>query len=199
MKFLNVSFVVCFAMFLLCNCKEGHLQKVDKEVMRDKEKLPTESRQEINYDSSVLQISQNFKAETYDALFSDSLFMGIYKNPSLYLKKTIEFLSQDKFNNAEKKISICLMQGLSLDDYLQLFSEAEDLFRQKKIDESLLVWVINPNFSDRHILVRNYRNDKVINLLTFIKSDPSISLISKNIIENILSGKLSPFLTDNRQ
>ena len=162
--------------------------------------LSNTNYQKQSFDSLILVIEQNHKGSvTYDDLFKIPEFIDIYEHSSFYLKDVINFLMQKQFNIQEKRICICSMQRLDLDSYIQLCKACKAQFDNRKISESLLNWTINPDFSRRFVIARNYREKNVINFLMSLKKDTTISAGLKKSVDDILSGKYFEFIKESGQ
>ena len=82
------------------------------------------------------------------------------------------------------------MQQASLENYIKVVNQCKELFDSGKIAEDILEWAVIPNFSNRHLLVRNFENANVKRFLIDMQYDKRISLRFKENIGNILSGTL---------
>lgn len=144
----------------------------------------------VGYDTTILLIEKKaVNNVSWDELFGIKEFTDVYEHSPFYIDNAIEFLGREEFTTAQKKISINSMQRAKLEDYVRLCEECKSLYDNGKIPEEILKWAINPNFSNKHLIVRNYENAGVIKLLSSVKNDPKVSDEFKKSIEKILNGK----------
>jgi hypothetical protein len=144
----------------------------------------------VGYDTTILLIEKKaVNNVSWDELFSIKEFINLYEHSSLYIDNAIEFLGREEFTSVQKKISINSMQQANLEDYVRLCEECKSLYDSGKMPEEILNWAINPNFSNKHLIVRNYENAIVIKLLNSLKDDTKVSDGFKKSIEKILNGK----------
>ena len=136
--------------------------------------------------------------ETYDALFHYPSFKHIYENSSYYKDDAIEYLKDKTKDNISKEISICAMQRLPLVDYIELSEGCKKLYDEKYIDESVLSWEINSNFSNQKPVVMNYENKRVQLFLNEILNDNLVSSSLKSMVISIKNGQLYNFLRDSK-
>lgn len=144
----------------------------------------------VGYDTTILLIEKKaVNNVSWDELFGIKEFTDLYEHSTFYINDAIKFLGREEFTPAQKKISINSMQRAKLEDYLKLCDECKFLFDIGKVSEDILKWTITPNFSNRHLIVRNYENAKVVEFLNSVKIDTKVSEEFKKSIEKILSGK----------
>jgi hypothetical protein len=156
----------------------------------DKLMIMDSNYKKSGYDTTILVIERKaVNNVSWDELFGIKEFKDLYEHSPFYIDDAIELLGRDNFTLTSKKISINSMQRLSIEDYTRFCNECKSLYDKGKITEDILEWAINPNFSNRHLIVRNYEDASVIKLLESIKNDPKISTTFKKSIDNILSGK----------
>lgn len=146
--------------------------------------------QKVGFDTTILLIEKKaINNVSWDELFGIKEFVNLFEHSSFYIDSAIQFLEREEYTPAQKKISINSMQRVKLEEYVRLCEECKALYDAGKISENILEWAISPNFSNRHVIVRNYDKAVVIKLLNGIKSDSKISNEFKERIEKILSGK----------
>jgi len=87
-------------------------------------------------------------------------------------------------------IALCSMQALSLDQYLPILRKCDSLFKEGKLSETLMSWTVNPNFSKRHLIVRNYKDPWIQAILTDLSQQSSLSEAFKRQLKSILSDSL---------
>jgi len=165
--------------------------------LEDKDSTIGESKKNSFGSTIVLIAAKSVGNETYDVLFGIPEFIVVYEHSVSYKSDCIIFLSNDTFSEEEKKIAICAMKRLTLADYVQFCKACKELYDQRVITESLLNWVINPNFSNRYNLAKSYKNKQVVDLLTNLKNDNAISAAFKRELDNILSGKLARVISNS--
>jgi hypothetical protein len=145
----------------------------------------------VNFDTTILLIDRKCeKCESWDALFYFKDFNNIYEHGTLYLADALSFLSNERYNDKQKKICICSMQRAALKDYIEIVNKCKKLFDEGKMPEDILAWAVAPNFSNKYLIVRNYNDDSVKKLLNKIYLDKKTSQQLKETIEEILSGAL---------
>src|ERR1700722_16995621 len=147
--------------------------------------------EKVNFDSTMLSIGKKCETcETWDALFSFKEFINIYEHSNFYIQEAILFLSNDRYTDIQKKICICAMQKASLQNYLAILDKSKIQFDNKRMSESILEWAIVPNFSNRYLVVRNYKVQGVSNFLNSVVQDNKTSPQFKENIEKIISESL---------
>jgi len=188
---MNLLILVAFLSYSSLAHNIDQIKTGKADVIANTHEPTIDTLKKLNFDSSILIITRKAgKAEVYDALFIIPEFVSIYEDGSRYVNDAIGFLAKTEYSSEEKKICICSMQKLALDEYVRFGYLSKDLYSRNKINEDILNWVINPNFSTRHILVRNYKNKRVIALLKEIQNDKMISSNFRKLITDILSGQL---------
>ncbi len=144
----------------------------------------------VGYDTTILLIEKKaVNNVSWDELFSIKEFTNLYEHSSFYIDDAIKFLGRVDYTPSQKKISINSMQRTNVEDYVRFCEKSKSLYDDGKISEDILKWAIAPNFSNRHLIVRNYENTTVVKLLNDLKNDPKISEEFRKNVENILSGK----------
>lgn len=185
-QFFILIFCVSF-----CVCCSGTTSSAKNQKNTAKTSVTIDRKfRTVGYDSTILLIEKKVvNIVSWNGLFNIREFMTLYENSSYYLDSAINFLRRKEFSDAQKKIGINSMQRSELEDYIRLCVECKSLYDAGMMSEDILKWVINPNFSNRYIIVRNYENAEVIKLLDSISNDPNVSNEFKRNIENILDGK----------
>lgn len=113
-------------------------------------------------------------------------FMDIYENPKIFKDNALHVLSSSNTDEQLKEIAIWSMQKLDLDSYISFAQESFLLFKKDIISERCFMYVITtPDFDDKPILFRNYRNKKVKKFLNQIKVCDKLSLESKDVIRTM--------------
>lgn len=133
-------------------------------------------------------------ANSYQAILKDNVLKGIFMHSPDYLEDVRQFLSSQDYTTDQKVVALCLIQSLPLDEYLSLSSYVATLYKQNKIEEEVLMWILAPNFSNNQILARNFQNPKVITVLKDIRQIDGLSRTTKRVINQILSGDETKFL-----
>ncbi len=147
--------------------------------------------QKIGYDTTILLIDKKCETcETWDALFAIKEFIDLYEHSSFYIADALLFISNDRYNDKQKKICICSMQKTTLDDYINILRKCQILYDSDAISEDVLEWAVSPNFSNRYLIVRNFKEEKVRKILNQIHEDQKTPPQLKEKIEDILSGAL---------
>ena len=134
------------------------------------------------------------RTNSYSAISKDNELTGIYLHSNRYLKEIKTFLANPDYSTDQKIIVVCLIQNLSLEDYLHLLSYTAELYKHQKIEEMLLSWVIAPNFNKRQIIARCYKDPRVRTLLLQIRQMKGLSETPLHIINQILTGDETKFL-----
>ncbi len=124
-------------------------------------------------------------------------FLNLYEHSSWYVIDASNFLSNDTFTERQKMICLNSLQGLSINKYVPILRRCDSLFNAGKIPESLLSWSLAPNFSNRHLVVRNYKNEDVRGILNDLLQNDRCTPDFKDLIKNILSGDLGDNIKDS--
>lgn len=145
---------------------------------------------DLHFTGLILGIEKDLGSDfIWDDLFSNQDFLKIYENSSLYSDSAINFLSYVEYNEVQKKICINSMQRMPVSNYVKFCKQAKLLFDSNRISESLLEWVVSPNFSTNFNLIKNFDNRGVIIYLSDIRDDKKISDEFKKRVGQILAGK----------
>ena len=175
-------------LFFYCSC----LSKTQKNA--DTNHSPNDSGyHKKNYDSIIIAIDKKVGANlTYhEQLLNYPEFVDIFKHDSLYLNEAIEFLRKNKDTTGwQNEINYVAMQNLSLVNYLKFYKVYVEQFEQGKIGEQSLEEVTLPHFLKYQILVRNYNDPDVINILNSLLQKKDISDKFKDLIIDIKSGEV---------
>jgi len=134
------------------------------------------------------------RTNRYGALGEDKKLVGIYIHSNLYIKEIKSFLANPTYSTDQKIVVICLIQNLPLDAYLDLLKYTADLYKNQKVEEMVLEWVIAPNINKRQIIARCYKDPKVRKLLVQIRQINGLSSTTRLIIQQILTGDETKFL-----
>jgi hypothetical protein len=185
-KFLTVPFYLGFCV----GCSDPASSSQTQNYSINKLVTMDTNYKTVGYDTTILIIEKKaMNNVSWDGLFDIKEFINLYENSGFYIDSAIDLLGRKEFTNVQKKISINTMQMARLDDYLKLCKKCKILYDNGEISEDILSWVISPNFSNRYLIVKNYRNSNVIALLKSIKDESKVSNEFTKSIENILSGK----------
>jgi hypothetical protein len=145
----------------------------------------------VRYDTAILSIDQKtLDIETWDALFYSKQFTNLYEHSAWYIVDASNFLSSETFTERQKIICLCSLQSLSIDKYIPILRRCDNLFNAGKISESLLSWSVAPNFSNHYLVVRNYTNEQVKEVLNNLLQNNRVTSKFKDMIKSILSGDL---------
>ena len=174
-------------MFDACTSKDN---KGNKNLFSDMV-TPDSNYVKHDFDSSVT-IIDSAMGESWDR--NDKLmliprFREIYRYSHFYLSDAIKYLSDKKITYRQAAICLYAMQNLEIEDYLKISNTFLILYNKKEISEYLLACVIDPNFLDDKIIVKNYDNLDVINFLKEIRDKDSVSKGFRQEIDNVLAGK----------
>jgi hypothetical protein len=191
-----IFFILFTIVWLAIGCQDKNPTSLS--TQKHEENITLSNYKTVNFDSTIVLIYQrSIGNETYDGLFLDSGFIDLYEHGSCYLNDVTAFLAQNKFSGEEKRIAVCSMQRLDLTEYIKLAKVVVGLYHRHEVDEDVLSWVVNPDFSTKKILIRNYKNKEVVDLLSKLKNEKSISANLKEAIDNILTGRLMEFLEES--
>lgn len=185
-KFLIGIFCVNFCI----GCSGSTPSSIVQNDADNKQIIMDSNYKKVGYDTTILLIEKKaVNNVSWDELFGIKEFINLYEHSPFYIDNAIGLLGRDEFTPTQKKICINSMQQLKIEDYVRLCEGCKSLYDSGKLPEDILKWAINPNFSNRHLIVRNYEEATVIKLLTSIKNAPKISEGFRKSIEKILSGK----------
>jgi hypothetical protein len=146
--------------------------------------------QKINYDSVILLIEKKVVDLTSpDDLFRIPEFKEVYENSSFYINDATKFLFEQKFTTQQKFIVIFSMQRLTLKEYTDFLTVCKSLYIKGSISEDILATAVSPDFGKKRVVIENYNNPNIKKILLDIKSQDSISIEFKKMIEKILSGE----------
>lgn len=149
----------------------------------------------IDFTKAVLKGAEEIEiSNSYDVITRDKNLGIIYFHALQYRKEIQEFLGSPKYIKDQKIVVICLIQDLPLENYLEICKDLAKLYRENKIEEEVLMWIIAPNFGKRQIITRNYQNPAIISTLQEIRSIPGLSRTTTRVINQILSGDELKFL-----
>jgi len=175
-------------LFLLFEMNIGCSSAGDKKPSLKSQYMNSQER--LNYDSTILAtMKEVVDLTSSSSVFGVKGFIAIYENPLLYQNDAIIFLSKEKNTEEEKTIAVFTMQKSDLEDYMIFFKKAVGLFNEGKITERVLSEVISSSVNKRYIIIKNYRDKSISEVLNELKGNEKVSPELKGRIENILSGK----------
>jgi len=185
-KFLIVIFCINYGVNHSCSASPSIAQKNEN----DKLMAVDSNYKKVRYDTTILLIEKKASNNvSWDELFEIKEFVNLYEHSVFYTVDAINFLKQKEFTAIQKRICINTMQRSNLEDYIRFCKECKFLYDSNSISEDILKWVIIPNFSKTHVIVRNYENEAVKKFLNDIRNDSKISAELKRDVKNILSGE----------
>jgi len=154
------------------------------------------SYQKIDF-ISFIDKRKNDTLDFYEALLADKAFVNILEHGEFYRNDVMTFLGKGNFNNMQVGICICAMQNLNMNDYVNLCNLILSLYNDNKVPEGILQDAISPNFLRKRIIINNYNDPRVINLLKSIESNKKVSNKDfRKWLPDILSGKSSKELKE---
>ena len=121
-------------------------------------------------------------------LFGIDEFIKLYENSSVYRKDALLFIADTLKSEQKKQIAVLSMQNLPEDAYIDFCNSVVDLFVKDIVTEELLQTAVFFSLNSKYQIIKNYKNQVVINLLDKIKSH-SQNIDLKERTDNILSGK----------
>ncbi len=122
------------------------------------------------------------------ALHEVKEFNEVYDNPLKFKDTVLQYLKQpEDFTN--KLIAICSMTKLPLDQYVDVVSSCYNLYQKKAINEDLLERCTFNEFDSKHIITKQYKNQKLQHLLIQMLKNKALSKQFKSSIKETLSGK----------
>lgn len=140
---------------------------------------------------------KNDTLDFYEEMLGDKAFVNIMEHGEFYRNDVMTFLSKGNFNNTQVGICICAMQNLNVDDYVNLCDLILSLYNDNKLPEGILQDAVSPDFLRKRIIINNYGNPRVINLLKSIENNKKVSNKDfRKWLPNILSGKSSKELKE---
>lgn len=122
-------------------------------------------------------------------LFMFQDFIKIYEKPNLYKESALDFISQRETTEQQKTITLYSMHNLDIQNYLDIIRTLYNLFLKDEIKVNLLEMAITYPFSQNHLIISNFDNSDVRQLLNQIRNTEEVSNKFKLSIDNILSGK----------
>ncbi len=147
--------------------------------------------------ASFIDKRKNDTLDFYEALLADKAFVNIMEHGEFYRNDVMTFLDKGNFNNMQVAICICAMQNLNVDDYVKLCNLILSLYNDNKLPEGILQDAISPEFLRKRIIINNYNNPRVINLLKSIENNKKVSNKDfRKWLPDILSGKSSKELKE---
>ena len=185
-KFLQ-TLVIAFGLLFICQGCSNQRFKPEKKSVSPAD---TDHRK-IDFDDTILSINSKLDSNwTFnEEVLTDSEFVNIYKQGKAYKEEAIRFVTQKGQSVQKLKICILAMQDLELNDYVDFCEAVVEVFNKGDLPEYCLKTIVFPNFLKKHIIIENYDNQRVIELLNRIRDNKSISADFKDNIVNILSGK----------
>ena len=122
-------------------------------------------------------------------LFMFQDFIKIYEKPNLYKESALDFMSRKETTEQQKTITLYSMQNLKIKDYLDIVRVLYNLYLKKEIKLNLLERSLTYPFNQNYLIIRNFDNSDVQQLLSQIKNTKEVSSEFKLSIDNILLGK----------
>jgi hypothetical protein len=191
MKRESVLIVVFFIYANFICCASSQSENIKVEDKRKTENSININIQHLRFDSTIVTIDKSsIGSVSWDGLFLDGNFIRIYENGSDYIDSVVNFLQSNIHTVRQDKIAICCLQKLEINQYLEFSEKCKKLFLQNKISEDLMYWIINPNFSQQYLMVRNYNNPQVIDFLNDLRKQTKISKELEKKIDSILRGDI---------
>ena len=151
----------------------------------------------MQYAIKISEIEQHLKSPgTYEELFFDSNFLGLYENSITYVDSAIKYVAQVQYSDHKKAICILSLQRADIQNYLPFLDSCITCYQNEIISEDLLYMAIVPNFGKKRPVVKNYENPYERQLLEKMLNQSGLSNQFKSTITSILSGKLYKQLRD---
>lgn len=184
-KSISAAMISMLTLNFSCQCSSSNTGSNSQE-----QEVINSNSPKIMYSSSILIINSKAKnLDTWDGLFNIGEFVTLYENSIFYIDSAILFLRDTNFTDRQKKICIATMQRVSLEHYIKICYECKSLFDKEVINEELLEWSIVPNFSNRYLILRNYKSPLVSEFLKSLKENSRVTGDFKERMDEILIGK----------
>jgi len=182
----------------LCGCSNNN-QSHKKTSSLEKSGAADLNYKEKNFDS-LLKVNAHLDLTYYGELLNDKAFIDVMQHDSLYLGDAITFLTNNNFTQDQVAVCLCAMQYLKPDDYVKFCKLMLGLYDENKITHFALVeyaiWGPPGFLKNNRIVVNNYKNPEVIDLLRSIENDRKVPGEIRKQIPDILSGKTMEDLQD---
>jgi len=117
-------------------------------------------------------------------------FKSIYSHSNEYLEDAKIYLNNSSKSEQKKEIVVYSMQNLEYNNYIIFFKECALLYERKRISEDIMLSVISPGFEWNNKIVNNFYKTNIRKTLNDIKKVGSCSERFRNIIDQILYGKI---------
>lgn len=122
-------------------------------------------------------------------LFLIREFTVVYENPMAYIDDAEYFILNSNRPRVYKEIVVYSMNGLDIEQYRLFVSICYESFKKDNLEEDILARAIGYPFSERMVIIENYEDEGVRELLDSILVDRKVSLKLKGQVTDILSGK----------
>ena len=174
MKLIATLFAVCL---LTCECR----------LCADS---PESSIADMKYADKIIAIDKDGVGFSIQMLVAVDAFENLSKDGKNNINNCIEFLEGD-YTYDQKSIAICSMHKLSLSEYLSFLTKIAELTEKKIVLPQLLGLAVSPGyaFSSSILLMENYKNSDVQQVLKKISSGENVASRTKAAISSILSGE----------
>ena len=186
MEIKNIIKTLVLVVFLtFFNCKSD---KKNEQIKNDY----TVSK-EIKIDSSkryseLIKVFKDSKYDMSEDLWSYKDFIYFYENSNDYVNEAIEILENKKSNTTQREVIVYNMQRLSLDNYMKLYKNLYDLYKEKIINKETFLLAIYPTFGKQNTIVKNYKDSLVKASVEELLLDNTLKDYHSNF-KQILSGK----------
>jgi len=182
----------------LYGCSNNN-QSHQKTSSLEKSKTADLNYKKKNFDS-LLKVNAHLDLTYYGELLNDKAFVDIMEHDTLYQDDAIAFLTNNNFTQDQVAVCLCVMQYLKPDDYVKFCKLMLGLYDENKITHFDLVeyaiWGPPEFLKNNRIVVNNYKNPKVIDLLRSIENDRKVPGGIRKQIPDILSGKTMEDMQD---
>jgi len=181
----NKIFTLIIIAFIIngCDFSSERKQKNNKSNNYKKDTIMIFSHKILAIEKKVVDLTSP------SDLFMFQDFIKIYEKPNLYKANALEFISQRETTEQQKTITLYSMQNLNIKDYLDIVRTLYNLYLKNEINLNLLERSLAYPFNQNYLIIKNFDNSDVRQLLNQIRNTEEVSNKFKLSIDNILSGK----------
>lgn len=181
----NKIFILIIIAFIIngCSFSSERKQKNNKSNNYKKDTIMIFSHKILAIEKKVVDLTSP------SDLFMFQDFIKIYEKPNLYKESALDFMSRKETTEQQKTITLYSMQNLKIKDYLDIVRVLYNLYLKKEIKLNLLERSLTYPFNQNYLIIRNFDNSDVQQLLSQIKNTKEVSSEFKLSIDNILLGK----------
>ncbi|WP_298903477.1 hypothetical protein [uncultured Psychroserpens sp.] len=186
---------ILFTIPFFTNCKNqdresGKIESNSQEVFSEIDSLKTICKTDSNELTKFI-FSTRKDVNIFDHFEYDEHWDKILDNAKEYETQVLSLLNCSNLTESQKGFLIHAMNGLSFEEYIEFIDRCFDKYLSNRITlETFEFNVIFNIIKHRHYVSKYYQNEKIIELLTRIKSHKTIrgTRLEKRI-DKVLSGE----------